>query len=110
MSNPNQLPVLREILELQVELGPLLERFDALKSTIRDFGPGEYPVEGLGVVKVSKPSVAAPKGTEIRLNIEKFNDLPETDKAQLLTNGLVGTHTLFSRAAASSVKAEPLNA
>jgi hypothetical protein len=109
MSNSNQLPVLREILELQRDLTPLLERFDVLKATVREFGPGEYPVDGLGVVKVSEPSVKKPKGTEIKLNLEVFNTLPGDEQAQLLTKGLVMTETLYTRAAASSVKVECSN-
>lgn len=108
--NPNYLPALREILELQRELAPMLDRFESLKATVREFGPGEYPVENLGKVKISSPSIAAPKGTEIRVNAEKFSNLPPTKQAALLKDGVLDMVTVYSRAAASSVKVEPLPA
>lgn len=109
MANDNQLPVLRELIELHTELAPQLEQFDALKKLVREFGPGEYGVPNLGTVKVSEPSVVKPKGTVLKVNLEVFNQLPPAMKAELIEKGVIHDEIQYTQARASSVSVSAFN-
>ncbi len=101
------LPVLREILELDVALAPLLEKLEGLKVAVREFGPGSYIVDGLGIVEVSAPSLPRSKGIEIQLVPEALETLDPTELSALYAKGVIANKVMMTRAVGSKVTIKP---
>lgn len=95
-----------EFLLLRKEMLPKEAREDELKAALRPFGAAEYPTPGVGLVKVSAPSIAKKTGTKLVVDETKIADVDPAIFASLLNKGLLRYEEVWSRASASKVEAK----
>lgn len=95
----------QEFLLLRKEMIPKEARCEELKTAMRGFGPGEYPVDGLGEVRVSQPSIARKTGVKLTANEAQIGQVDPTVLGKLFECGFLAWEDVWTRASASKVEA-----
>ena len=107
-----------ELLKLQLLIQPSLNRMEELKDRLRSVvaSNGNEKIEeivvGLGAVTATAACERKLKGTEDLLVLERWLELPETERVRLKELGVVTSEKIYSpaRKSAVSVKLAPLAA
>lgn len=95
--------IAKELFEMEKPFKDLQEKREALKASLREFGPQEYIFDG-GVVKVGEPEVRTFKGQTFELVPTKFVELPQSIRFNLLELGAVVPKDVYTRNAVSKVE------
>ena len=100
------------IIDLQVEITPILEQIEDLKDVLRDATTKADKAlrfsSAKGMVETKRGSVAELKGEEPVLNSTVFATLPEETKTMLVDIGVVSLKEVWSKNSKPAITVKPV--